>query len=66
MKGIAFSEADFVIDNLFIGPEGAGIDLPYLRKLKVTRVVVAARGLETHFADYGIKYLYLPLDDKDD
>ena len=55
-----------MIDNVFIGPEGSAIDLRYLRKIKVTGVVVAGKGLTKHFEDYGIKYLYLPLEDTDE
>jgi len=64
--GIVFSEADHIIDNIYLGPEGSAIDLLYLRAIKVSRVVVAAKQCQKHFEVYGIKYLYLPIEDKEE
>ena len=43
IAGIAFAEADHIIDNLYLGPEGSAIDLQYLRKLNIGRIVIAAK-----------------------
>jgi dual specificity phosphatase 12 len=57
--------ADHIIDNVYLGPEGSGIDLAYLRGLKIDRVVAAAKMVGQPFKDTGegIEYLALEIDD---
>jgi hypothetical protein len=63
-----FEEADFIIDNLYLGPESSASELQYLKDKNITGIIVAADYCDKWFtADgHGINYLELKIDDSPD
>ncbi|TNV75453.1 hypothetical protein FGO68_gene1850 [Halteria grandinella] len=59
---ITFKPADHILDNVYLGPEGAAIDLDYLKANKIDRIVVAAHHTEARFP-LDLEYLKLDIDD---
>ena len=52
---------------MYLGSENSAIDLEYLRKHNIDRIVIAAMYCDKHFRDEdGIKYMVLDIDDSPD
>ena len=62
IRKLVFSEADHIIDNIYLGPQGSAIDLEYLKTKKIDRIIVAAAYTEVRFPK-DIDYLKLDVDD---
>lgn len=63
IRKLKFEEADYIVDNIYLGSEKSAIRLDYLKENNIDRVLVAAKLCKAHFPD-DIKYLIL--DDLDD
>ncbi|CDW75026.1 dual specificity catalytic domain containing protein [Stylonychia lemnae] len=58
-------EADHICDNLYLGSENSVLDLEYLRRNKIDRIIVAAAFCDKKFnqEEHQIAYLTLEIDD---
>ena len=63
VRVMKFEEADFVCDNIYLGPEGSTISEDWLKDKNITRILSVAAHMNRmpHFD--GIEYLQLDVDD---
>lgn len=47
VRQLKFEAADFIVDNIYLGPEGSTIRLDYLREHNITRVITVAAHSES-------------------
>lgn len=62
MRKLKFKEADFVVDNIFIGCENSAINMEYLKNNNIKSIIVAAMMCKCHFPN-DIDYLVFDIDD---
>ncbi|TNV75500.1 hypothetical protein FGO68_gene8845 [Halteria grandinella] len=62
LRKLSFDDADHILDNIYLGPEGSAIDLPYLQSLNIDRIVAAATYVVIKFPSE-LEYMHLHLDD---